>query len=166
MKEIDLVFKRVNELHSNLKSMACVSTESRPRITDLKMVVKDPELYRIVAKLFKDGHHARAVEEGFKFLNNLVKQRSRSQDDGAKLMRNVFSVNNPLLALNPNVSESEKNEQLGYMDILAGCMTGIRNPRAHDHDWGDTEERALELLSLANHLVTRIRLARACQTAK
>ena len=51
---------------------------------------------------------------------------------------------------------SEQNEQSGYMQILAGCMVGIRNPRAHDSDWEDTEERSLQLLSFANHLMERI----------
>ncbi|PZN08175.1 MAG: hypothetical protein DIU69_10450 [Bacillota bacterium] len=52
--------------------------------------------------------------------------------------------------------ESERDEQLGYMEIFSGCMTGIRNPRAHEHDWEDSERRALELLTLANHLVERV----------
>lgn len=75
---------------------------------------------------------------------------------GAKLMQTAFSPNKPLLRLNECVSTSEQNEQSGYMQILAGCMVGIRNPRAHDSDWEDTEERSLQLLSFANHLMERI----------
>ncbi|MHB1684164.1 MAG: TIGR02391 family protein [Bacilli bacterium] len=126
---------------------------------ELDRAVKDPDLYKVVAKLFRDGHHARAVEEAFKLLNNLVKRRIQSSDDGSKLMKNAFTVNNPELKLNPNVTESERNEQQGYMEILSGCMTGIRNPRAHDHDWEDSEEHALELLTIANHLIMKVRAA-------
>lgn len=71
-------------------------------------------------------------------------------------MQTAFSPNKPLLRLNECVSTSEQNEQSGYMQILAGCMVGIRNPRAHDSDWEDTEERSLQLLSFANHLMERI----------
>lgn len=73
-----------------------------------------------------------------------------------KRMQTAFSPNKPLLRLNECVSTSEQNEQSGYMQILAGCMVGIRNPRAHDSDWEDTEERSLQLLSFANHLMERI----------
>ena len=45
------------------------------------------------------------------------------------------------------------------MQILAGCMTGIRNPRAHETDWEDTKQRALQLLIFANHLIERVSMA-------
>lgn len=67
--------------------------------------------------------------------------------------------NKPKLKLNSGVTSSEQNEQSGYMQIFAGCMTGIRNPRAHDSDWEDTEDRALQLLMLANHLIERAQMA-------
>ena len=42
------------------------------------------------------------------------------------------------------------------MKIFAGSMTGIRNPRAHQHDLMDDPEVALELLGLANHLMRKL----------
>jgi len=125
-------------------------------------IVTDSALKKKTEKLFKDGHHARAVEEAYKLLDNLVKKRaglSHTDLTGANLMRNVFSAKNPVLRLNEGVSASEKNEQEGYMNIFAGCMTGIRNPRAHESDWEDTEQRALQLLALANHLIERTTMA-------
>ena len=71
-------------------------------------------------------------------------------------MQEVFSVNNPKLRINAMESDSEKDEQLGYMQILAGCMSGIRNPRAHESDWEDSEYRCLQLLVLADHLIEKI----------
>ena len=71
-------------------------------------------------------------------------------------MRTAFSANSPVLRLNAFESESEKNEQQGYMDIFAGSMTGIRNPRAHDHASVDEPDAALELLVLANHLMRKL----------
>jgi len=127
-------------------------------LPSLEQVVTDPKLYNLIKKLFQDGHHAYAIEEAFKFLNNLVKNVSNMPDlDGSSLMTNVFSPTKPVLKLNGMQSQSEKNEQLGYMQILQGVMTGIRNPRAHESEWEDSEERALQLLSLANHLVIRVR---------
>ena len=115
------------------------------------------EALRSVARgLFSDGYFARAVEEAFKCLNNAVKTVCSSDADGASLMRTVFSAKSPLLRLNSLQSDSEKDEQQGYMDIYAGVMTGIRNPRAHEHELQDDPEVALELLTLANHLMRKL----------
>ena len=108
-------------------------------------------------KLFADGHYARAVEEAFKYLNNAVKKKSGlTKKDGADLMRGAFSANSPVLKLNKFLSDTEKSEQRGYMEIFAGTMTGIRNPRAHDHELDDQPEAALEMLALANHLIRKL----------
>ena len=71
-------------------------------------------------------------------------------------MRTAFSANSPVLILNAFESASDRDEQQGYMDIFAGSMTGIRNPRAHQHDLMDKPEVALELLVLANHLKRKL----------
>lgn len=71
-------------------------------------------------------------------------------------MQSVFSAGNPVLMLNAGSSTSEQDEQKGYMQIFSGCMTGIRNPRAHECDWEDSENHALQLLAFANYLVERV----------
>ena len=106
--------------------------------------------------LFRDGYCARAVEEAFKCLNNAVKHKSGLSTDGADLMRTVFSAKSPILRFSDLSSTSKKNEQHGYMDIFAGSMTGIRNPRAHDHQIKDNPRVALQLLILANHLMEKL----------
>ena len=126
----------------------------------LRECIVDPDLLKVSGGLFEDGHHARAVEEGFKYLNNLVKARSgRANLDGASLMKTALSANSPALKLNAGATQSERDEQLGYMEIFAGSMTGIRNPRAHEHDWEDAEEPALQMLVLADHLIARAKSA-------
>ena len=125
-----------------------------------ELFVTDKELKKVTQKLFADGHHARAVEEAYKFLNKLVKKISGVKAlDGAGLMKQVFSSKAPILKLNAGSNQSEQDEQLGYMEIFSGCMTGIRNPRAHEYDWEDSEQRALQLLAMANHLVERVKLS-------
>lgn len=107
-------------------------------------------------KLFMDGHYARCVEQAFKCLNNEVKSRSGLASDGDNLMRTAFSANNPILRLNDGRTQSQKDEQAGYMDLFAGSMKGIRNPRAHDHKLSDEPVEAIELLTLANHLMKKL----------
>ena len=117
-------------------------------------VVTDRKLRQLCRKLLADGHYTLAVEQAFKFVNNMVKEKSGVGDkDGADLMWNVFSDNSPGLMLNPLQSQSDKDEQKGYMHIYAGVMMGIRNPRAHEHETLDSPQDALERLVLANHLI-------------
>lgn len=159
-------FERIKLLQEELNTSPALihnifegSPEQPIRFDLFDSLVTDWELKKTVEKLFRDGHHARAVEEGYKFLDNLVKRTAGTESSltGSKLMTTVFSPGNPILRVNSGVTMSEEDEQKGYMQILSGCMTGIRNPRAHEHEWEDTEFRALQLLSLANHLVQRVR---------
>lgn len=104
--------------------------------------------------LFMTGHYAQAVEEAFKCVDNFVKFRSKRNDlSGAKLMSAAFNPENPVLKLNSLVTQSEKAEQNGYMQLFVGCMIGIRNPRAHEHGFQDEAHEALELIVLAQHLL-------------
>ena len=122
-------------------------------------VVTDELLIDTTQKLFYDSHYALAVEEAFKCLNNFIKSKSGLGADGADLMRSAFTPKNPALSLNELMTDSQRDQQLGYMDIFAGSMTGIRNPRAHEHQYLDEPEVALEMLAMANHLMRMARNA-------
>ncbi len=126
----------------------------------LEELVTDEQIRQASGPLFRDRYYARAVEEAFKCLNNAVKDKSGlTNGDGAGLMQTVFSAQSPILMLNAFQSRSDRDEQLGYMQIFAGSMTGIRNPRAHDHELTDAPDAALELLVLANHLMRKLNAA-------
>ena len=123
-------------------------------------LVTDRSLRHTCRKLFADGHYAIAVEKAFVCLDNMVKAKSGfTAKDGADLMRAAFSASSPRLYLNSFQSESDRNEQRGYMDLYAGAMTGVRNPRAHEYDMKDDPQIALELLVLANHLIRKLKSA-------
>ena len=130
------------------------SLENRSPLHMYDEMVTSQELVNVSRKMFADGHYATAVEKAFVCLNNMVKEKSVLNDkDGADLMWAAFSANSPVLALNSFQSQSDKDEQQGYMQIFAGTMIGIRNPRVHEHSLEDDPEVALELLILANHLM-------------
>ena len=131
--------------------------DTQSPLTFFEELVSDSRIRGVSGSLFRDRYFARAVEEAFKLLNNAVREKSGlAEKDGSALMRDAFSANSPTLRLNDFETTSEKDEQRGYMDIFAGSMTGIRNPRAHDHNLVDESEVALELLVLANHLMRKL----------
>ena len=119
----------------------------------------------VTRSLFRDSYYTQAVEEAFKCLHNAVREKSKVVGrSGADLMRKAFSANDPILKINAFKTESDASEQKGYMEIFAGSMTGIRNPRAHEPDLKDDPKVALELLVLANHLMRKLDSATKSQT--
>lgn len=126
-------------------------------------IVTDDELRSISRQLFIDGHYAMAVEEGYKFLNNLVRRRAgltNSSASDASLMTTAFSEKSPKLRLSKDLrSQSARDRQQGYMRMFEGATIGIRNPRAHTHAHADDPRNALELLAFCNHLVRTAREA-------
>ena len=141
-----------------------VDTEDYPFATDrlywltqFDALIREFGLIQVCRSLFADGYYDLAVQRACTYLHNVVREKSARYDkDGADLMMAVFSPKNPTLLLNQLTTPSEKNEQQGYMFILAGTMTGIRNPRSHEHDLEDSPEEALEILVLVNHLMRRL----------
>jgi len=130
------------------------------------VLIKSEELRDATRKLFLDGYYARAVEEAYKCINNTVKDKSQLSIDGQDLMNQAFSEKNPILKLNKLKTNSQRNEQVGYMLIFGGCMTGIRNPRAHEHQKLDLPEDALEMLVWANHLMRVVDKAKRARKPK
>jgi uncharacterized protein (TIGR02391 family) len=124
-------------------------------------VVDDDELRSFVRQLFVDGHYGKAVEEGFIFLNNLVRRRSGMTNvsgSDASMLTTVFSEKTPKLRLSRDLrSQSAKDRQQGYMRMFEGATIGVRNPRAHTHGHPDDPRNALELLAFCNHLVRTTR---------
>lgn len=105
---------------------------------------------------FNSNHFADAVEAAFKEINDIIKTEysivEKFEKDGDKLMKQVFSVENPKFKLADLNTESGKSIQQGYMEIFAGAMKGIRNPKAHKNLIID-ETDAWEKIVLASHLM-------------
>jgi uncharacterized protein (TIGR02391 family) len=110
-----------------------------------------PEIAKAASKLYLDGHYANAVLDAVKALNNLVRLRSGLMEDGATLMEKAFSPSNPIIKFNDLSTQSDRDEQLGFMRMFSGAVSGLRNPRAHDFIHDDPE-RALEFIAFVSLL--------------
>jgi len=121
-------------------------------------LVQDAALLEVSSALYEDGYYAAAVLEGAKLLVNVVKEVSLVGDlDGAPLMNTVFSPGKPILAVNALKTQSDRDEQQGYMQLMAGLVVGVRNPRAHRHGYKDDPTTAAELLAAIDHLLRVVR---------
>jgi uncharacterized protein (TIGR02391 family) len=118
-----------------------------------------PRIVELAKPRFDSGFYADSVEASFKELNDVMKQiviRNGGRElDGQSLMTTALSLTNPVIKLTSLISETDRNIQQGYMQIFAGAMIGIRNPKAHGNLNPD-KKRTLHLLSLASLLMYKI----------
>ena len=123
------------------------------------------EIIKVLMDKFIDGYYADAVESVFKEINTSVKKifsqkkPGEKVPDGADLMNRVFSVKDPIIELDDLTNESGVNVQKGYMQMFAGAMTGIRNPKAHANVVISKEE-VINSLFFASLLMEKIDNAR------
>ena len=152
------IFTDLKKLQNDLDHNPAVISYNYQLVDRLDSLISDNGLKKIVLQLYLEGHYAQAVENAYKYVNNLVKAKSEADSsfDGSKLMEYAFSAGKPILRLNSGKTKSEQDEQLGYMKIFSGVMSGIRNPRAHEFNWNDSQENAFQLIIFADHLVKKI----------
>ena len=157
-----IIQSEVNEAGFGMRPGTADDSAATPRTPAERFdeAVTNAELSATCRQLFLDRHYARAVEEAFKRLNNAVRAKSGlSNVDGEPLMQQAFTPNNPRLRINRLRTPTDQTEQRGYMNLYAGVMTAIRNPRAHEYTIQDDPDTALELLTFANHLMGRLETA-------
>ncbi len=130
-----------------------------PTPTDWFWELVHPRICALARPRYDVGFFGDAVEASFKEVNDTVKrihkETTGNEADGAGLMTSAFSPANPSIQLNQQDTESERNIQQGYMQIFAGSMVGIRNPKAHANLNPDSR-KALHLIGLASLLMYKI----------
>lgn len=118
-----------------------------------------PTVVKIASSRFQSENFADAVEACLKEINDvvrkLVKDKTGYEYDGSDLMNRAFSLQKPVIPLDDLTTASGRDVQLGYMQIFAGSMTGIRNPKAHANIQID-RARAIHLLFLASLLFFKL----------
>jgi len=132
-------------------------TAKLPELDFWGMIHKD--IIRVAKDKFEDGYYADAVESAFKEINKYVKKivRDKTGEElhGTNLMYKALSERNPIIVLDDLSSETGRNIQKGYMQIFAGAMTGIRNPKAHENITV-SKDRATHFIFLASLLMYKL----------
>jgi uncharacterized protein (TIGR02391 family) len=115
-----------------------------------------PRLRKQCESLFISKHYSEAIFEGYKLLGKAVRDKSGLTGDGKSLMSDAFSIRNPVIILNNLQSETDRNEQEGFMHLFMGAMQGIRNPEAHEIRDLKDPIMTLEYLALASLLLRKL----------
>lgn len=120
-----------------------------------------PEITRASKKLFLDGSYANAACDAYIEINDRVKRLfqvikpGEKVPDGDAAMKTVFSANTPLIEFCDRSTDSGANTQKGFMEMLAGAMSALRNPKAHANIPIDRND-AMRRLIFASMLMYKI----------
>ena len=121
-----------------------------------------PMIIKSSKKLYLDGHYANAAEDAFIEINDRIKKLYKKLNptatkipDGDAAITTVFSPNKPMVQVCDISTDSGLNEQKGFMFMLQGAMSALRNPKAHENIYLDKDE-AFRRLMFASMLMYKI----------
>src|SRR3954451_11908872 len=81
-----------------------------------------------------------------------IRRLSGLTRDGADLVHEAFGqrYGPPVLAINPLLTDTQRGEQNGFVNLLKGLYGTIRNPLAHDPkiEWDMSEQDTLDILTM------------------
>lgn len=112
--------------------------------------------------LFLDGHFANSAEDAFIEVNDRVKKLFSivkpgcKTPDGDTVMTTTFSVNSPLIRFCDDSTDTGRNIQKGFMEMLAGAMSALRNPKAHSNNIIISKDECMRRLMFASMLMYKI----------
>ncbi len=120
-----------------------------------------PMIIKSSKKLYLDGHYANAACDAFIEINSRVKKIFKKVrpgekiPDGVSVMTCLFSANEPIIEFCDRTNDTGQNTQMGYMQMLAGSMSALRNPKSHENIGLDKDE-AFRRLIFASMLMCKI----------
>lgn len=96
-----------------------------------------------------DGNYFNAVLETTEGVADRIFLLSGLNGDGAELVNKAFAGQQPILALGPLTTGSQKSEQKGFVNLLIGL---VRNPLAHapKTNWLMFEQDVLDIFNLVS----------------
>lgn len=112
------------------------------------------EIFKYCKSELLQDNYFHAVLEAVKGVAERLRQMSGLGIDGADLINTVFSVKNPILAINSLKTETELSEQKGIANLLVGVFGAIRNPTAHAPKvvWAMPEQDAIDVLGILSYV--------------
>ncbi len=94
-----------------------------------------PDILRFCTEEFLQEDYFHAVLEAVKSLADKIRTKANLQGDGHTLVDKALGLQGgqiPPLAFNSLRTESERSEQAGYVGLLKGLFSAVRNPTAHE----------------------------------
>lgn len=90
------------------------------------------ELMGAISRSYEAELYTAAVLDALHFLSDIIREKAEVDGDGVALAGQAFGGEAPKLRLNKLQTQSEKDEQKGFEQLVRGLYQGIRNPRSHE----------------------------------
>ena len=115
------------------------------------------QIFRYCTPELLSNNYFHSVFEASKGLFQRIRDLSGLTTDGNTLIEQVFS-SNPILIINNYQTNQEKDEHVGFCNLLKGLCGMFRNPEAHQPKifWDIDEQDALEILGLISYCHRRL----------
>jgi uncharacterized protein (TIGR02391 family) len=155
-----LEFREDGSFHTVDKAKTLSEAESKASM--LKEALLNRNLHKDLLAFCKleliQENYFHAVLEATKSIASKIREKTGLTSDGASLIDEAFSGENPRLKINGFLTETEKSEQKGFVNLAKGLFGTFRNPTAHAPkiEWNLSEEDALDLFTLASYVLRRI----------
>lgn len=132
------------------------SNKSEPESSNEIIDLLHPVIIEKPYNHFLKGDYHEAVLYSMLAVFDHLKQRTGLRLDGYDLAQIVFDPKKPILIVSTMHSESGRSEQTGFMNLLKGAYSYIRNPNAHSQLEKPSRELAAQNLIFASFLAKRI----------
>ncbi|WNM60509.1 TIGR02391 family protein [Candidatus Nitrospira neomarina] len=135
--------------------------------SDLAYAVLDllhPRVTTAAYAHFRGGRFRDAVLNSIVVVFDMLRERTGLDADGAELVTETFSLQRPRLVFTSLDTESGRNEQKGFIQILQGYYLGIRNPKAHSLTIETDQVSSAQYLVLSSILCRKIEEATKIDT--
>ncbi|WP_308922340.1 TIGR02391 family protein [Janthinobacterium sp. J1-1] len=117
-------------------------------------------LWNAVQSAYEAENYSHAILEATYLISGVLRERAGVDGDGASLVGQALAGDDPKLKLNAFQSESERNEQKGFEQMLRGIYLGIRNPRSHEQTTDD-KETADAIIHFLGYIIKRLNSSKA-----
>jgi uncharacterized protein (TIGR02391 family) len=111
-----------------------------------------PELWQALAGRYQNEDYKNAILDAMRYLSDLLRNKTNLSGDGVALVGQALGGNAPKLRLNKLQTQTEKDVQKGFEQLLRGLYQGIRNPRTHEQNTDD-QETADAIIYFINYLL-------------
>jgi uncharacterized protein (TIGR02391 family) len=121
---------------------------------DIQVQVK-PELWTAVTNSYQAGNYTNAIRDAMLLLTESLRDKSGLDGDGDPLAGKALGFSEgkpPLIRINKFQTETEQNEQRGFMFAVKGLYALVRNSRSHER-LSDTQQTADRIILFIDYLL-------------
>lgn len=137
-----------------ITSIDVISERYDSILKKLKQRNVHPEVLKYCTKELLAENYFHGILEASKSLCSRTRDLSGVNKDGSDLFNAVFSIKSPILQINDLSTESLKNQQNGFKEMLHGITHYVRNVNAHEPriKWIVEEHDAINILEVISFL--------------